>query len=807
MIDDLRFAARIARKNPGTTLASFFALAVGIGSSTAIFSVVSSVMLRPLPVPDGDRLVRIVASDSRREDDDVSMADYLDWKHTAHSFSSMAVFRTLQATLSGQAIPERILTIETEWTLLPLLGVTPVRGRNFTPAANQPGASHEVILMWPFWQTHFGGKNVLGDRLLLDEQSYTIIAILPKSFTLLGRRDVLLPVSIDPGRQENKRGFHSYEVLARLAPRVSIKQANAELASLAAATARAFPQENKGVSAKAIDLRSSLSGEGIGASQKYVRPALLLLLAAVLCVLLIACGNVAHIHLVRAWSRRHEMAVRLALGATHGRLFRQLLGESVLLSLAGAFSGLLLAAILVRLFRHLPINAVPRLEETSLDWRVLLFALTAGILSGIGFGLAPALRARSMDVNDVLKESTGRATASRAQARLRQLFVTLQTGLAVALLVECGLLINSFIKASRISPNFSTDHLLTLYLSLPPSRYNARDYVSAAARLDALLHRVQAAPGVVSAALASDLPLSGTAPGGGILFEGRELPKQFWSAPYVVSAEVSPEYFRTMQIALLAGRSFTDRDRFAKVVIINQTLAQRFFRTQSPIGQRVAIASGNPRWQEIVGVVADAPQGDIEDQVSPQLFFPLTVPLAPWVAVAVRLKGDPQHYVEPLRSQIAKGDRGVAVFLPRSVTEIMSKQLFWRRLQTWLVAVFALSALALASLGLYAVIAYSVGQRTREIGLRMALGVSAERVWRSILWHGIKPAIAGAAVGLLCGFAAAHLTARLLFATSAGDITSYLAAATLVLIVAALATFLPAWRAARIDPARALRHE
>jgi putative ABC transport system permease protein len=807
MTHDLRFAARVTRKSPGTFFAVFLALALGIGSSTAIFSLVDSVMLRPLPVRDGNRLVRIFTVGPQSSDEYVSMADYLVWKSSLSSFSGTALYRTRQATLTGQPIPERVVTIEAESTLLPVLGVSPIAGHNFSRDDNQPGRNQEAILTWPFWQKHFGGENVIGNRILLDEQGYTIIGILPKSFTLFGQRDLIVPLAFDLGKMENQRGYRNYELIARLAPGVSIRQANLELASAAAALAREFPRENKDVSLHAQDLRSTLVGEGVGGSEKHLRFQLLLLLAAVLSVLAIACVNVAHLQLVRAWARQRELAIRLALGATPKRIFHQMLTESLALSLSGAAAGVLVAFVLIRIIRHLPVNAIPRLDEVSLDWRVLLFALAAGILTGVGFGVVPALRASRLDLNATLKESGARTTSSRAQSNLRQLFVVLETALAVGLLIECSLLAKSFAAVSSLRADFASDHLLTFYLALPSTRYNPQHETESTARLDTILKKIQTAPGVVSAAMTSDLPLSGTAAVSGILIEGKPVPEELAAAPQAVILEVSPGYFQTMAIPQIAGRTFTQRERVDPVVVINQTLAKRFFPGKDPIGKRLAQAAPNARWQQIIGIVADVPEDNIEEKASPQIYFPLTTPIAPWVAVVARVAGDPLRYLEPLRAQIAKVDPAVAVFLPRTMQQIREKQFFWRKLQTYFLAAFALFALLLAAIGIYAVIAYSVRQRTTEIGLRIALGATLPQIWSKTLWQGIQPALMGTAAGLLIGFVAARLTRNLFFATAPTDLSAYLLSTLFILFVALLASAIPAARAALIDPARALRYE
>ncbi len=807
MMQDFRFAARITRKNPGSTAAAFLALALAIGGATAIFSAVNAVMLRPLPVRDAKTLVRIFATDSSGDEDDVSMADYLDWRRGLRSFSGMAIFGNSQATLEGGAAPERVVKVEAESTLLPLLGIVPICGRTFLPEENEPGHSAEAILSWPFWQSHFGGRNVLGRKLKLDERPYTVIGILPKNFTLLGHRDVLLPLPFDPKAPQNRRGYHAYSVFARLAPGVTIERANAELATIAASTAAVFPNQNQGVSAKAVSLLDSLQGEGIGSAQANFKPALLVLLAAVLCVLLIACGNVTNLNLVRARSRQREIAVRVAVGASRTQLFRQVLVESILLSLSAAVAGLALAFGLVRLFDKISLAAIPRLEETSIDFRVLLFTLAIGVLAGIGSGLLPALHSSQLDLNGALKQASGRVTESRNEQRLRRLFVALETGLAAVLLVECGLFVKSFARASEINPHFSTDHLLTVYLALPASRYGLQHPDATPPLVRGVLTRVRGLPGVISAATASDLPLTGTAAGGGLLLEGQARAAQFWDTPYVAQTDVSPQYFKTLKIRFLAGVDFEDRTSSAKVAIVNQALVRKLFHKQDPIGKRIAIVTDELDWRQIVGVVADVPQTSIEKTAEPEVFFPMTRLNAPWLALAVRVNGDPLRYIGSIKREIAKVDRAAAVFLPRTMEQIMEKQLQWRGLQTWVVGAFAFLAITLASLGVYAVIAYSVGQRRSEIGLRMALGASDVEVRRMILWQGVRPALIGGAIGLLCAFALARATANLLFGTKAGDAAIYALVAALLLLVSALASFFPARRAAALDPWKALRHE
>jgi putative ABC transport system permease protein len=481
--------------------------------------------------------------------------------------------------------------------------------------------------------------------------------------------------------------------------------------------------------------------------------------------------------------------------------------ESVLLSLSAALAGLALAYVLVRLFSSLSLAAIPRLEETSIDFTAFLFALTLGVLAGLASGVLPALRSHRSDLNSTLKQAGGRATESRTEQQLRQLFVALETGLAAVLLIECGLFVKSFVKASEINPHFATDHLLTAYLALPSSRYGLQHLDRIQPFVHSVLGRVRAFPGVTSAAAASDLPLTGTAAGSGVLVEGQALPAQIWKTPYVVQAEVSPQFFKTLKIHFIAGADFDYRNSNAKIAIVNQALVRKLFSNQDPLGKRIALVTEKLGWRQIVGVVADVPQTSIEEKAEPELFFPMTTLNARWLALVIRVTGDPLSYLDAIRKNVAGLDPSVAVFLPRTMEQIVEKQLQWRGLQTWVVGAFAFLASTLASLGVYSVIAYSVGQRKSEIGLRMALGASGAEISRMILWQGIRPAVIGAAVGLFCGFALARVSASLLFETTANDATVYVFVAALLVLISGLASFLPAIRASGVEPWKALRHE
>ncbi len=545
---DIRYALRIARQNPGSTLAAFVALTLGIGATTAIFSVIDSVILRPLPIKQADRVVQIFETKPGNDRAEIAMPDYVDWKAHLKSFDNLALYRESQANLTGAAHPERVRLFLCESTMLPLLGLNVIRGRNFTAEEDRPGHNDVAILTWPFWRNHFGGENVVGRKIILDDHPYTITGVLKTSFFDFEDEDILVPVAFDLTQFENARGYHQYSVLGRLRAGVSLSQAQAELTAFSRFLATEYPKEDGDVGAVAVKLRDTITGD--------IRPVLLLLFGAVTCVLLIACGNVAGLLLARASGRQREIAVRMAIGASRTRLYRQVLTESILLSCSAAIAGVGLAFLAVRIVRGLKNTRIPDPASIAIDWRVLAFAIGTGVLTGILFGLAPALGFSSDHVNDVLKQSSGRVTESKGQHRLRQLFVALETAVAALLLIESGLLLKSFVKVTSVNPGFSTDHVLTVQISLPKSRYGGPGTVGPFVR--DVVDRIRSIPGLHSVAVTSNLPLLGSGLCS-ILIEGMP-PAKTADNRFVQFNGVSPGYFRTLGIPMLSGRDFTDRD-------------------------------------------------------------------------------------------------------------------------------------------------------------------------------------------------------------------------------------------------------
>lgn len=794
---DVRYAVRIARQNPGSTLAAFVTLTLGIGATTAIFSVADSVILRPLPVREPDRLVRIFETKASTKEAEISMADYIDWKTNLKSFDSFAIYRHTQANLTSESNPERVRILLCESTMLPLLGTSPVRGRNFLPEEDEAGHGAVAILSWSFWRSRFGGQPPLDKKIWLDDKPYTVVGVLPANFFVLGDEDILVPVTFDLTRAQNARGYHQYSVLGRLRKGVSLAQADAELAELAQSLASEYPENNAGVGALAIKLRDSITGE--------VRPVLTMLFGAVTCVLLIACGNVANLLLARASSRQREVSVRMAIGASRARVCRQLLIESVLLSCAAALAGVGVAALGVRVLRNLENTGIPHPADIAVDWRVLLFAVGTGVVTGLAFGIAPALGLSSTRVNDTLKQSGGRVTESRGQHRLRYLFVALETAVAALLLIESGLLIKSFVKASSVNPGFQTDHLITLQLSLPESRYGRPGTVGPFVQ-DAL-ERVRSIPELRAAAIATNLPLLGSGLCS-ILIQGRAVPKNL-DSPFVQFNGISPGYFQTLGIPMLRGRDFDFQDtaHSVPVVIVNEALVHRFFPGQNPVGQHLAYFSDHPHWKEIIGVVADVRQHGVESGPVPEVFTPLAQDEFKWLAIAARTNGDPLGFTKAIEARVHHVDPELAVFLPETMEQVITRELGWRAFDTSLLIIFACVAIVLACIGIYAVVAYSVTQRVNEIGVRVAVGAGRSDILRMIVWQGVRPALFGAVAGVICSLGMSRLLAQLLYGVQPSDPLTYLSVVALLLAVATAAAYLPARRAASIDPSQALRYQ
>jgi putative ABC transport system permease protein len=791
---------RIWRHNPLPTIAAFVALALAIGASAAIFSVVNAVLLRPLPVRDPDRVVRIFESETRRRTDAVSMQDVADWKKHLHSFESLAFYRPGLANMNWEGNAVLVATLQCDAELFDVLGVRPVRGRAFTTDDNRPGHDQAILLSWAFWQSQFGGEDVIGRTLQIDDKPRTIAGILPADLNILGHKDVWMPAVLDFSNRQNMRGYHSYLALGRLRPDVTLAQGNAELGKEAANLATAYPAENQGVGASAISLRAWLSGD--------LKGPLVLLLGAVLCVLLIACGNVANLLLARTSARMREISTRLAIGASRVRIFSQLMTESFVLATAAALTGVAIAAGAVRVVKHLPSTRIPRPEEITLDWRVVAFAVCLTVITAMLFGLVPAFRTSTAAMSEALKQANGRISESKSQQWMRRTLVAIETAVATLLLIVSVLLLKSFEKAAGVDPGFQPDRVMSMYTSLPPAHYG-RDSELGARFADRVLERVRALPGIESAAFTGDLPFASRLGGGPIVIKDKAAPKNIWNAPFVLRTAITSGYCRTLRIPLLKGRDLDRQDDApgAKAVLVNEAFARQFFAGEDAVGRFLSYVPGSPDWHQVVGVVNDARQQGAEAPILPQLYIPLYRYVELWPALVVRTASDPLAYAKPLQDQIKSVDPEVPIFLPRSMRQIMTEQLGWRTLHTSLISLFAAVALTLSAIGIYAVIAYSVTQRISEIGVRMACGAGRPQILRMIVKQGMLPALAGTLAGAAAALATAKLFSRLLYGVRFTDYSAYVFGVMFLVLVAAAASYFPARRAAAINPWQALRHE
>ncbi|HMD99612.1 MAG TPA: ABC transporter permease [Terriglobia bacterium] len=810
---DVRYGLRVLRRNPGFAATAILTLALGIGATTAIFSVVDTVMFKPLPFPTADRLVRVRSVIAATGHGAVaSYPDYLDWRARNHVFESMAVFRTNDFTLIGPREPLHLQGAVVSAQVFSLLGVTPALGRSFLPEEDNPAAAagaDPVILSYVLWQREFGADaSVLGRTLQLGDQPFTVVGVMPPAFhfPILGEPvELWTTIAVDARGGANamaaQRGAHYLDVIGLLKPGVKLQRAQAEMAAIASALNKQYP-ENKPRTVGIVPEVEGLIGP--------IRTPLLVLLAAVGCVLLIVCVNVANLLLARATERHKEMALRAALGASRRRAIRQLLTESVGLGLLGGGLGLALAVASLRVLVRLIPADIPRLTAIGLDARLLCFALLISLAAGILFGLAPALRVAKMSLTESLNE-TGRGSGSggKEHSGLRSALVVSEVSLAVVLLLGAGLLIQSFLRLIRVDPGFDPHHVLTFQLDTPAEKQGAQ----VPAFFRDVVTQISALPGVSSASAVASLPLTGDNISSSIEIEGEPTP--MGSRPTADFNAVEPHYFRTLGISLVAGRDFTERDdsKSTPVVIVNRTLAQRFFPNQDPIGKHVRPGIGNgygpgePPMREIVGVIGDVKQSDLGSEAAPEVYAPLAQSPFYTMLMVVRTANDPRSLVEAARRQVASLDRNTPIYHAETLDQYFSESVAVPRFISLLLAGFAGVALLLACLGIYGVIAYIVVRRTREIGIRMALGARKGDVLRMVIGEGLRPALTGVVIGIIGALKLTRLLSGLLYGVKPTDPVTFAAVALILTGVALLASYIPARRATNVDPTVALRYE
>jgi predicted permease len=800
MLKDALYGLRMLLKSPGFTVVALLSLALGIGANTAIFSVINQVLLHPVPYPHPERVLMVWTTIPSQGIPRFasSIPDFLDWRTQNHGFEQMAAIQAGAANMTGIQRPERIQVFEGSSNIFSVFGMQPEFGRGFVAEDEQAGR-RVVVLDYLFWQRSFGGdKNVVGKTITLDGANHTIIGILPKQFNSLGR-DLWKPLVYSPALV-NDRGSHNEIVVGRLKPQVSLQAAQTEMDTIARRLQHAYPKTNTGFGVKLMLMSELFVGD--------IRPALLVLFAAVGFVLLIACANVANLLLARATGRRREVAVRIALGGSRGRIIRQLLTESLLLSCLAGVAGLLLAVWgSDLLMKSLPKGVGPSsIEVSTLTGPVFGFTLAVSVLVGLLFGLAPALQGSKFNLSQSLREGGRTGTTGTTRQRLRNVLVVAEVALSLVLLVGAGLLVQSFVRLEKSNPGFRTAGILTMELSFPDAGYATDQQKIIFYR--ALLSKTRALPGLSQAALVSALPLQGHSGYNSFKIEGRPEPKSLQDYPVADKRLVSADYFSLMGIPLLRGRAFTEADNETEpgVAIIDESTARHYWPNNDAVGKRIAYFKGRgemDRWLTVVGVVGSVKQNRIEEPASGSVYLPLVQSPDSYIALAVR----GPVAASTLMDSIREIDRDLPVGKVRTMQEIVSQATGLERFAAQLVGLFAVLALALAAIGAYGVIAYSVAQRTQEFGIRLALGASLPDMRKLVLRHGLVLTGAGIAIGSIAALNVTRLMSGLLFEVRPGDPLVFSVAALILAAVAMLACYVPARRAARVDPIVALRWE
>jgi putative ABC transport system permease protein len=800
LLQDLRYGWRMLVNKPAFTLIAVITLSLGIGANTAIFSVVNSVLLRPLPYPNAERLMTIWEDHSARNgpvNEWTSPTGFEDWRDQAKSFDHVVALQGWGPTLTGQGDPEQLVGAQVSHDTFAMLGVAPALGRSFRPEEDQRGVESVVIISHRLWRQRFGAdSSLVGKRISLNGESRVVIGVMPAAFKfpIIPGADIWRPIQpvLGPGCQ---RGCITIRVMARLKPEVTEAQARAELNAIAARIEQQFPDTNTKVGVTLVTLHEFLVGP--------VKTQMLALLVAVGFVLLIACANVANLLLARSATLEKEIAIRASLGAGRWRIARQLLSESLLLAVIGGAVGLSLAYGLVNLLVSFSPQGTPRLDEIGVDLRALGYAMAITVLTGLLFGTAPVWQLFKADLNQSLRDGGKGLHVARSGRRALSALVVAETALALTLLVGAGLLIRSFIRLQRVDPGFNPRNVLTAVVTLPPAVYPERNQI--APFYGQLLERIKALPGVQSAAAVSSLPLAGFDSDAGFVIEGRPAlqPDQ---RPVAWTSSVSPDYFRTMGMRLTAGREFTeyDNENAARVVIISEATGRRHFPNEAPVGKR--IGNGRPDgWREIVGVTADVKHFGLNQDARVSMFFPHRQQPARRMVIVARTTADPMSLSSALRGAVASMDKNLAVSNISAMEEITAQSIGQERFTLLLLGLFSALALLLAVAGIYGVMSYAVAQRTHEIGVRVTLGAQTRDVLRLVVTQGMALVLAGVGIGLASALALTRFIRGLLFGVNATDPMTFAGVAALLALVALVACYVPARRASKVDPMIALR--
>ena len=803
LLKDIRYAIRVLLKQPTFTIVAALTLALGVGANTAIFSVLDAVILKPLPFSDPDRLYVVWEKPPTHARNSVAPENFLDWKNQNEVFEQMAARSSRSFNLSGIDQPEQINGLLVSTNYFDLLGVKPALGRAFGSEEDRQGNHQVVVITNRLWQRRFGeDRHLLGNTITLDGEKYTVVGILPPGSNFdRDRAQIYAPLLFSPG--SINRGSHFLTVIARLAPGVTVEQAQSNMDQVAARIAEQAPETNKGWGARLDPLRDQIIGPEL---QKTV----LMLFVAVCFVLLTACANLGNLQLSRAAARQKEISIRSALGASRFQLIRQLMTESLLLSLLGGAIGILLGLWLVDVFTALvPPGAIPAEAQIVIDRRVLMFAMAVTILTGVTFGLAPAWQASKTDLNHALKEGGRDSSVALSRRRLSHLLIVSEIALALVLLIGSGLLIRSLLQLQKVELGFHPEGVLTMHVSLPGTKYKTGEQISA--YYSQALERIGSLPGVEHAALVTDLPIVGWSYGIQFSVEGR--PQAETSGRTFAHVQrITPDYFATLGIPLMKGRNFTERDNSAAlpVVIINETFARRYFADEDPIGKRLAVDANPSTSCEIVGVAGNVKVyglGDKAPEENLEIYSPFAMNPAPNTFIAIRTPLSVMQMAGIAQREIQSLDKDQPVTQVRSMDEVISGTLSDEKFNAFLIGVLAAVAVALSAVGIYGIISFTVTQHTREIGIRMAIGAQKRDIFKMILRQGLSLAVSGVVIGLLGAFALTRLMSSLLYGVSATDSITFASVTMLLIAIALLACYMPARRAMKVDPMVALRYE
>lgn len=809
ILQDLRYGIRLLRRQPVLTLIAVTVLALGIGANTAIFSVVNAVLIRPLPYQEPDRLVWLWNNNraSAVEREPISFPNFTDWRNQNQSFEEVAAFVQWLPILTHDDEPERIQASQVSASFFPALRVTPVLGRTFTTEEDLPGKNRVAIISYGLWKRRYGSDSgIIGRPITLDGNIYNVVGVMPQGFEHPAPDDRMppelwIPLGLDASRMQRRADFLS--VIARLKPSVTFDQGWAEMDAMAARLDEQYPEANAGWRITMIPLHERFVGD--------VRPAMIFLLGAVVFLLLIACANVANLLLVRSTVRHKEIAIRRALGAARGRLIRQFLTESIVLAIVGGALGVLLALWGIKLLVSLSPNDIPRITDAGVDLRVLAFTLALSLVTGIVFGLVPALQASNPDLTESLKEGGRSSLGGGGGDRVRSLLMVFEIATALVLLIGAGLMVKSFVRLQRVNPGFDPHRMLTVEFSLPRTKYKEGHQVRTF--YQQLIERVEGLPGVEAAGLATFLPLTGRVSVRSIEVVGMApLP-----SGHVIGAQwliVSPSYFNAMGIPLLKGRLFDDRDseNTLGAIVINDVMAERYWPNDDPIGKRISLVDANTGpWLTVIGIVGDVRQLGLNAEPYPQMYQVFTQNPVWRLSMVARIASDPTSFASAIRAQVAMLDRDQPLYNVRTLDHLLAESISGPRFNMLLITIFTAVAVILAGVGIYGVISYSVSHRAHEIGIRMAIGARRRDILQMVTGQGFKLILVGTGIGIaasiLLAFMFTRMLSSLLFSVSSTDPLTFVSVPAILVGVGLAACYVPARRALRLDPMAVLRNE